>query len=283
MRTDLYSSKLLARIVLADSAAIVALTAMRLTPYIESSFTHDIEISLSRQTVNVMSQSPTGSEYPAIPKSGMTTGAKIALGVILGSCIVMGGCFACATFIFDRSIKNLNLNASSTAKPSESPSGSSSRLPDSKLEQGRQIMERYTAWRDLLKAKETLSEIPAGAPEYTEAKRLLDQLEPRIRKAEAVEAPQLRERLAESYRKTIATSNSHLNFITKKITKVKEGYAIWAVHDFFSQFTLSAGGDAQVVTTWIIANYDELQQAQIKQVGFWGSGPFGSRCWLPVS
>ena len=35
----------------------------------------------------------------------MSTGAKIA--IIIGSCVVIGGCFACATFIWENS-KNLN-------------------------------------------------------------------------------------------------------------------------------------------------------------------------------
>jgi predicted nucleic acid-binding Zn ribbon protein len=151
-----------------------------------------------------------------------------------------------------------------------------------KLAEARKIMETYTAWRNLLPAKEHLSDIPSTAPEYPEARRLLSQLEPRLRKAEAQETAELRPRLAESFSQTIADANKHLNFISSKTTKVKGGYAIWAVHEFFSQYTLSVGNDAKIASAWISSNQTDLETTHIVQVGFWGSGAFGSRCWLTV-
>lgn len=59
--------------------------------------------------------------YPVPPKSGMTPGAKIALGVIIGSCVVMGGCLACATLIWDNAKRNLNLNSNSAVSSTGSP------------------------------------------------------------------------------------------------------------------------------------------------------------------
>lgn len=67
--------------------------------------------------------------YPVPPKQpGMSTGAKIALGIILGFCVVIGGCFACATFIWENAKRNLNSNSaiSSTDLPR---SASSPELP----------------------------------------------------------------------------------------------------------------------------------------------------------
>lgn len=54
---------------------------------------------------------PPRGYYPAPPKSRMSTGAKVALGVIIACCVVIGGCFACATFIWENSKRNLNLNS----------------------------------------------------------------------------------------------------------------------------------------------------------------------------
>jgi len=41
----------------------------------------------------------------------MSPGAKVALGIIIAFCVVSGGCFALATFIWNKSARNLNLNA----------------------------------------------------------------------------------------------------------------------------------------------------------------------------
>lgn len=226
--------------------------------------------------------------YPAPqPKSGINTGAKIALGVIIGSCVVMGGCFACAGLIYNNSKQDWaasNSNSNSTpAKPPTKPAESSVPVTAAdKLAQGRKMVESNTAWHDLLRAKEYLSDIPPAVPEYAEAKRLLYQLEPKLRKAEAQEAGALRERLAQSFKQTIAEANPHLNFISSRVTKVKGGYAIWAVHEFFSQYTLSVGDDAKIASAWWPSNYEELRRTYVVQVGFWGSGAFGSRCWLVI-
>jgi len=201
-------------------------------------------------------QQPPPGYYPASPKPGMSTGGKLVLVVIVGFCIITGGCVACAAWIFnnakqDPKLAELLANSNSVSKPT-SPVRTTLSNAD-KLAQARDIMEHYTAEQDLVRAKDFLSEIPSTAPEYAEARQLLSQLEPRIRKAAIAEVPALREHLAEDYRQTVASANSHLNFIKKKITKVKGGYAIWAVHEFFGQFTLSMGGDAQVVKTWIVS------------------------------
>jgi len=62
----------------------------------------------------------------------MSTGAKVALGIIIGFCVVMGGCFACATFIWENAKRNLNSNSSvsRTASPtSASTPGSTVNSP----------------------------------------------------------------------------------------------------------------------------------------------------------
>lgn len=230
-------------------------------------------------------QPPPPYYYPPPPKPGMSTGGKLVLVGIVGFCIITGGCVACSAWIFnnakqDPEFAKLLANSNSASTPT-SPVKTTLSNAD-KLAQARDIMGHYTAELDLIRAKDFLSEIPEAAPEYAEAKRLINQLEPRIRKAAIDGLPALREHLAEDYRETIANANTHLNFIKKKITKVKGGYAIWAVHDFFSQYTLSMGGDAQVVKIWIVSNRADLKKAQITQVGFLGSGGFGTSCWIAI-
>lgn len=70
------------------------------------------------------SQPPLGY-YSAPPaKSGMSKGAKIALGIIVGSCVVMVGCFACATFILDNSKKNRDATAGASSSRASTPTSS---------------------------------------------------------------------------------------------------------------------------------------------------------------
>jgi len=48
----------------------------------------------------------------------MSIGAKIALGIIVGFCIITGGCFTLATFIWNNAKPNINLNENSGAAQS---------------------------------------------------------------------------------------------------------------------------------------------------------------------
>lgn len=223
--------------------------------------------------------------YPPPPKPGMSTGAKLVLVVIVGFCIITGGCVACSAWIFnnakqDPEFAKLLANSNSASKPT-SPVRTTLSNADN-LALARETMNRYTAESDLLRAKALLSEIPPTAPEYGEATKLLSQLEPRIRKAAVAEIPVLREHLAEDFRQTVATANSHLNFIQKKITKVKGGYAIWAVHTYFSEYSFKIGSDAHVTSAWIITNLESLHKANIVQVGLKSDNGYSGSCWLKV-
>lgn len=122
---------------------------------------------------------------------------------------------------------------------------------------------------ELEMAAELLSEIPPGAPEYKQAESL-------SKKVAEKRAPALRDRLADDYRNTVASANPHLNYIDKKITKVKGGHALWATHDFFTRYTLSAGNDAHVISAWIDQHSGELREAGIVRVGVMGTGPYAS-------
>jgi hypothetical protein len=122
---------------------------------------------------------------------------------------------------------------------------------------------------DLDLALQLLNEIPSAAPENKQALVL-------YKKIAEKRAPFLRNRLADDYRNTVASANPHLNYIDKKITKVKGGHALWATHDFFTRYTLSAGNDAHVISAWIDRHSEELREAGIVRVGVMGTGPYAS-------
>lgn len=134
----------------------------------------------------------------------------------------------------------------------------------------------YATESDLNEAKLYLDQIPKSAPEYKEAKVLLTRMASQIKEQEEAEKSALRERLKNEYRDLVARENSHLNFIESKLTKMKKGYALWATHEFFTQYSLSAGSDARVIQAWIVENYEDLKKAGIVRVGLMGKGEYGT-------
>lgn len=128
---------------------------------------------------------------------------------------------------------------------------------------------------DLDNAEDHLNHIPPGIPEYKEAQALL-------KKVAAQRAPLLREELAADYQAVVSNANLHLNYIDKKLTKTKGGFALWATHEYFSQYTLSIGNDAHVISAWIDGHRDELKEAGIARVGVMGRGEFASWSYFDI-
>lgn len=114
-----------------------------------------------------------------------------------------------------------------------------------------------------------LNNILQGTPEYKEAQSLL-------RKVAAKRAPLLREQLGADYGSVVSKANPHLNYIDTKYTRIKGGYALWATHEYFSQYTLSIGNDAHVITAWIDSHRGELKEAGVVRVGVMGRNSFAS-------
>ena len=90
------------------------------------------------------------------------------------------------------------------------------------------------------------------------------------------------ENLRAYYQKLMSEINPHLNFITTALVKVKGGYALYAYHDFFSEFTFSVGDDAKAVATFTNVYQDDLRQAKIVRVGVSGKGEFASGKYFEV-
>ncbi|HXU34849.1 MAG TPA: hypothetical protein VN937_00530, partial [Blastocatellia bacterium] len=104
-----------------------------------------------------------------------------------------------------------------------------------------------------------------------------------LAKQKAADAQGLRFQLEGLYRDLMATANPHLNFITSKTTKVKGGYAIWAIHTYFNEYSFKIGSDAQITSAWIGANWSSLHDANIVQVGLKSDDGYEGSCWLKVN
>ena len=103
--------------------------------------------------------------------------------------------------------------------------------------------------------------------------------EPTVR---PVSPGELRAQLKENYLAVIKAANPHLNFIKASVSGGKGRYTLWAVHDYFSQFSLSIGDDAKVIQAWIHVHRDELEKANIRRVGLKGTGEYASSSWLEL-
>lgn len=93
---------------------------------------------------------------------------------------------------------------------------------------------------------------------------------------------ELRNNLADEYLKLISLANPHLNFIKQKTTKIKGGYALWAVHEYFTANTFSIGDDAKLVQAWIARSRPELYRAGITRVGLQSARSYGS-CYFDLN
>lgn len=127
-----------------------------------------------------------------------------------------------------------------------------------------------------------LTFIVKGAPEFAEAKQLEAAALKGIQAEKIEQAPKLRQTLRYEYQVLISTANPHLNFIDTKLTKVKGGYALWATHEYFSQFTFSIGGNGPLVSKWIDENHNTLSDAEIVRVGVMGRGSYAGSVWFDV-
>lgn len=68
----------------------------------------------------------------------------------------------------------------------------------------------------------------------------------------------------------VAGANPRLNYIQSKTTKMKGGYALWATHEFFTQYSFSSGNDASVVQEWIDRNRASLLMQKSSVSALWG-------------
>lgn len=91
-----------------------------------------------------------------------------------------------------------------------------------------------------------------------------------------------KEEIATLWKQIVARENPHLNYVDVKIQKSGKGFAIYATHEYFTQYTMSAGPDARLCEEFVQLVREELAAAKVVRVGFWGKGPYSSGCWLDL-
>lgn len=69
-----------------------------------------------------------------------------------------------------------------------------------------------------------------------------------------------------------------LNYIKTEI----RGTALYCVHSFYSEHTLSIGSLAPIMSAWVGEWEAELKMAGIKRVGVFGSGDYPSGSWFNI-
>lgn len=80
----------------------------------------------------------------------------------------------------------------------------------------------------------------------------------------------------------VQDASPHLNHMDKRIQKVKGGYQILIVHDFFSKYTLSAGRVDGVFQNWMRTNESDLKKAGVVRVGVWGAGQYATGAYFDL-
>lgn len=201
--------------------------------------------------------------------------AILITAIIVGSFIVL--------IAIGRSLENKRPNRRSVDEMTQAGSPSSATATPTPTSHDRLVWAKNSiSSKDFAAAEKQISLIPASALEYKEAQNLRAVVKQGIAAQRRAMAPKLREQLVNEYRQLVADANPHLNFIDSKITKTKGGYALWATHDFFSQYSLSSGDDAKVIQEWIYRNQLRLEDAEVVRVGLMGRGPYSSWVYFNV-
>lgn len=173
------------------------------------------------------------------------------------------------------------------SQPADTASSPTTDLtPAESLRRAKSYLQPPVTRESIRAAQTALRSIPSTAAEYKEAQKLLARtdidLEASEAKAKAEEVKALREKLQVDYEKLLADANPHLNYITTRLNKHKNGFILWGVHTYFNQYSFSIGDDAKVVSDWISRNHSDLNKAGILRVGVTSSESWGGGCWFEV-
>jgi hypothetical protein len=184
--------------------------------------------------------------------------------------------------VFIQSMQPRNAGIAMSSRPTPTPTLSAVEC----LSTAKSIIESNPTYDDMIRANKLLGEIEPETKEYKEAKALRLKITTYIEREEKKQqeqlGPELRERLKDDYQSIIAAANPHLNYIGSKITKTKGGYALWATHTYFSQYSLTIGEDAHVIEAWIDKNRSELKQAGIVRVGLMGTESYAGSSYFDL-
>jgi hypothetical protein len=207
--------------------------------------------------------------------------------IIVGVVVLVGGLLWTLALTYRLPAARTSQTSSSTPSvgtPEPSPTAVSN--PAESLQRAKRYLARPATRESILAAQVALRSIPISAAEYKEAQKLLARCEIDLNAAEAQakqeEIKKLRDKLQVDYQTLLSDANPHLNYITTRLDKHKDGFVLWGVHTYFSQYTFSIGGDAKVVSAWIQRNQGDLKRAGILRVGVKSSESWGGSCWFEV-
>lgn len=124
---------------------------------------------------------------------------------------------------------------------------------------------------------------PASSPSQTPPAPAAHSTSGAATKPVDVPPDRLRQQLGDDYLQVISAANPHLNYIRQKITKTKGGYALWLVHEFFTQSSFSIGSDAKLVSTWIDLKRSDLSKAKVVRVGFMNTNGYLGYCYFDLN
>lgn len=80
-----------------------------------------------------------------------------------------------------------------------------------------------------------------------------------------------------------STQQAHLNHIERTVRRVGKGSAgIYCTHEFFTEYSFSAGRLAPEVQDFVVEWRSELLELRISRVGVWGRGSYASGVWYDV-
>lgn len=91
----------------------------------------------------------------------------------------------------------------------------------------------------------------------------------------------LRGSLKADYEQYVSNNNRHLNFIKTDLTQSKKGFELWAIHEYFNEYSLSIGDNGKEIPQWIVKNMDRIKQAGIIKVGL-KSADRNARSWIDI-
>jgi hypothetical protein len=122
--------------------------------------------------------------------------------------------------------------------------------------------------------KPSTSASPSSPPRPTEA-----QLEAANRLAmQSLKPAEVRVMMKDKLLVLCERASPSLNYIKAEV----RGSALYCVHSFYSQHSLSIGSLAPVMSAWVQEWQPELKQAGIKRVGVYGTGEFASGSWFEI-
>jgi len=205
---------------------------------------------------------------------GRVMGAPLGIGVLVGLFIV--GLMVVAA------MQSCSTREQHRAEVAAAES-SATQLLDARLAEGTASPSEF-----LEAANAALRYSDGGSADFRTASRYLEYIGPKdsvYKEAQALaqDIKKMRlDALATSYRKLLAEQDPSYNWIQVKTEKTGGGYALWGVHEFYTEYSFSAGSLGPAVYAWMDLHHSDIMDAKVRRVGVRGIGEYATRIWFKV-